>query len=160
MDAERIGANSMNLDPIQRLVLHATRIHHGCREADCPLCTARRDTEVELVRAELTTPHIDFPAPGSCGCRDCIPDAWWLVVCPECGNKRCPRADNHNFACTNSNEPGQTPTLVIPPMGNVEALGADSFEIHNGATRLCILCDAPLSPDWPLNRCFGCNPTP
>lgn len=30
-----------------------------------------------------------------------------MVVCPTCGNKRCPRATNHELACTGSNEPGQ-----------------------------------------------------
>lgn len=36
--------------------------------------------------------------------------AWtsmWMVLCPECGNKRCPKASDHRLACTNSNEPGQ-----------------------------------------------------
>lgn len=30
-----------------------------------------------------------------------------MIVCPTCGNKRCPRATNHRYSCTNSNEPGQ-----------------------------------------------------
>ena len=30
-----------------------------------------------------------------------------MIVCPECGNKRCPHATDHNLPCTNSNEPGQ-----------------------------------------------------
>ncbi len=30
-----------------------------------------------------------------------------MILCPTCGNKRCPRATNHNNPCTNSNEPGQ-----------------------------------------------------
>lgn len=30
-----------------------------------------------------------------------------MVLCPECGNKRCPRASNHELKCTGSNEPGQ-----------------------------------------------------
>ena len=30
-----------------------------------------------------------------------------MIVCPTCGNKRCPRATDHRFTCTNSNEPGQ-----------------------------------------------------
>ena len=30
-----------------------------------------------------------------------------MIVCPECGNKRCPHATDHNMGCTNSNEPGQ-----------------------------------------------------
>ncbi len=30
-----------------------------------------------------------------------------FIVCPDCGNKRCPKATNHALACTNSNESGQ-----------------------------------------------------
>lgn len=30
-----------------------------------------------------------------------------MILCPECGNKRCPHASDHNLACTDSNEPGQ-----------------------------------------------------
>ncbi len=31
-----------------------------------------------------------------------------MVVCPTCGNKRCPKATHHDLTCTNSNEPGQS----------------------------------------------------
>jgi len=30
-----------------------------------------------------------------------------MIVCPKCGNKRCPHASDHDLECTNSNEPGQ-----------------------------------------------------
>lgn len=30
-----------------------------------------------------------------------------IIVCPDCGNKRCPRATNHHQECTGSNDPGQ-----------------------------------------------------
>lgn len=30
-----------------------------------------------------------------------------FIVCPDCGNKRCPRATHHDLACTGSNEPNQ-----------------------------------------------------
>lgn len=41
-----------------------------------------------------------------------VTDAWikyprLLIVCSECGNKRCPKAANHDQDCTGSNEPGQ-----------------------------------------------------
>ncbi|WP_413773464.1 hypothetical protein [Klebsiella sp. K-Nf6] len=45
-----------------------------------------------------------------CWCRACRPVAindMRFVVCPDCGNKRCPRANDHRNACTGSNEPGQ-----------------------------------------------------
>lgn len=31
----------------------------------------------------------------------------FMVVCGTCGNKRCPKAADHNNSCTGSNEPGQ-----------------------------------------------------
>jgi Zn finger protein HypA/HybF involved in hydrogenase expression len=45
-----------------------------------------------------------------CWCHTCRPitmEDMRMVLCPSCGNKRCPRATNHNNACTNSNEPNQ-----------------------------------------------------
>lgn len=30
-----------------------------------------------------------------------------MIVCPTCGNKRCPHASDHDFECTNSNATGQ-----------------------------------------------------
>jgi hypothetical protein len=52
-----------------------------------------------------------------CWCRACNrdtkgPGGWsylatTFVVCPDCGNKRCPKANNHGNVCTGSNAPGQ-----------------------------------------------------
>ena len=45
-----------------------------------------------------------------CGCNQCLPD-WYnmthMVLCPDCGNKRCPKANDHRNACTKSNATGQ-----------------------------------------------------
>jgi len=30
-----------------------------------------------------------------------------MIVCPNCGNKRCPKASDHDLMCTGSNKPGQ-----------------------------------------------------
>jgi hypothetical protein len=30
-----------------------------------------------------------------------------FIVCPSCGNKRCPKATDHNLDCTSCNDPGQ-----------------------------------------------------
>lgn len=30
-----------------------------------------------------------------------------MILCPICGNKRCPKASDHELDCTNSNELGQ-----------------------------------------------------
>ncbi|QDK02603.1 hypothetical protein PP304_gp055 [Gordonia phage Phendrix] len=61
----------------------------------------------------------------NCHCRMCTdvwldimdeldPDGWLrressigMILCPTCGNKRCPHATNHELECTGSNESGQ-----------------------------------------------------
>lgn len=30
-----------------------------------------------------------------------------MILCPKCGNKRCPKASDHRLECTGSNKPGQ-----------------------------------------------------
>ena len=30
-----------------------------------------------------------------------------MFLCPQCGNKRCPRATDHREPCSGSNDPGQ-----------------------------------------------------
>ena len=45
-----------------------------------------------------------------CWCQTCRPitlSDMRMVLCPICGNKRCPKATDHRNACTGSNEPGQ-----------------------------------------------------
>lgn len=53
-----------------------------------------------------------------CWCYDCLDNlldpitmlpvtTHTFIVCPNCGNKRCPKATNHNLECTGSNDPGQ-----------------------------------------------------
>jgi hypothetical protein len=47
---------------------------------------------------------------GACWCETCRPitmDDMRMILCPTCGNKRCPHATDHRNACTGSNEPGQ-----------------------------------------------------
>ena len=49
-------------------------------------------------------------APAKCWCLTCRPQSladMRFVVCPTCGNKRCPKANNHQHECSGSNEPGQ-----------------------------------------------------
>lgn len=52
----------------------------------------------------------NYPGIPDCWCRTCRPvvlNDMRFVVCHDCGNKRCPRANDHRNACTGSNEPGQ-----------------------------------------------------
>lgn len=50
------------------------------------------------------------PVIPECSCHACRPVTFAdsrFVVCPDCGNKRCPHANDHRNACTGSNQPGQ-----------------------------------------------------
>ena len=38
-----------------------------------------------------------------------------MIVCPDCGNKRCPKASNHRHQCTGSNEPNQRGSIYNTP---------------------------------------------
>lgn len=44
-------------------------------------------------------------------CERCLANPFgarlWMIVCPNCGNKRCPKARDCRNACTGSNEVGQ-----------------------------------------------------
>lgn len=61
-----------------------------------------------------------------CWCHTCNPIDWtkpetvFMRLCPECGNKRCPKATDHNNACTHSNDPGQ--------IGSVYGIMADPWD--------------------------------
>lgn len=64
---------------------------------------------VELGRFQEAVSGNSPVIPG-CSCLTCRPLTFSdsrFVVCPECGNKRCPHANDHRNACTGSNEPGQ-----------------------------------------------------
>ncbi|EPN1400934.1 hypothetical protein [Klebsiella pneumoniae] len=78
-------------------------IDHGYRpECECSGCKA-----TARICAELSA---NSPANPDCWCRTCRPvvlNDMRFVVCPDCGNKRCPRANDHRNSCTGSNEPGQ-----------------------------------------------------
>jgi hypothetical protein len=48
------------------------------------------------------------------------------ILCPQCGNKRCPKASDHDLACTGSNEPGQ-PGSVYGPQHTLHGLCPSEF---------------------------------
>lgn len=67
----------------------------------------------------MTNHSVMDPPPGACWCRRCedarlegksIVEQILLrrfIVCPDCGNKRCPKATQHDLPCGNSNDSGQ-----------------------------------------------------
>ncbi|MCC8231863.1 hypothetical protein [Enterobacter mori] len=83
-----------------------------------PVTTANKLRDaVEIIRnsgkeidAEKILAERDALNAPDCWCRTCRPvtiSDMRFVVCPECGSKRCPHANDHRHACTGSNEPGQ-----------------------------------------------------
>ena len=72
----------------------------------------------DLVLRHRGSRFIVFTPGDDCSCQACT-DALaefldpvtamqsFMVLCADCGNKRCPKAANHENACTGSNEPGQ-----------------------------------------------------
>jgi len=73
-------------------------------------CIAEKhpNSEFGVVYIEV---DINFPFKSGCPCRHCqkvdVYGERWMILCPECGNKRCPKASHHGWDCTNSNATGQ-----------------------------------------------------
>lgn len=87
------------------------------------LATRHPDAIMLTFNSKMVIADREFADVAACGCarcdeaarmakRECDGD-WvsyisrFMILCPECGNKRCPRATSHELACTGSNEPGQ-----------------------------------------------------
>lgn len=75
-----------------------------------------------LVNGDFEVVPLDDPAflqfqKNRCHCHKCRPircddpTTMFMRLCPECGNKRCPKASDHELACTNSNEPNQAGSI-------------------------------------------------
>lgn len=62
-----------------------------------------------------------------------------MIVCPRCGNKRCPKAVDHTHACTNSNDVGQVGApgedAVIPPPIVFERVRQDRLQALEAVAR-------------------------
>lgn len=87
------------------------------RLAEFALETAEQHGK-DLVMRQHGPRFIVFTPGRDCGCQACIDELaqfldpatalqTGMVLCAECGNKRCPRAASHDNACTRSNTPGQ-----------------------------------------------------
>ena len=79
----------------------------GCKLRDA--VETIRNSGIAIDAEKILAERDALNAP-DCWCRTCRPvtiSDMRFVVCPECGNKRCPHANDHRNACTGSNEPGQ-----------------------------------------------------
>lgn len=88
-------------------------VFEACRAAMQSFGNSEQLDEVGSWNNHMNTPTAqagNSPVTPDGWCRACRPvtmSDMRFVVCPECGNKRCPHANDHNNACTGSNEPGQ-----------------------------------------------------
>lgn len=85
------------------------------------------------------------PVEEPCGCRVCVNNyanaleaqgrglealtarTGSFIMCPDCGNKRCPKATFHGHECTKSNAPGQQGSLYGFPHEKGTCTGCDEF---------------------------------
>lgn len=82
----------------------------GLKEFAAVLQGAKSGERLGAEFEESLTDLIDAEMEPTCWCLTCRPVTMTdmrFVVCPKCGNKRCPHANDHRNACTGSNEPGQ-----------------------------------------------------
>lgn len=84
-----------------------------CADSKCTVYEVRR---VQISIDEVLGQETKVTTANECWCRICNNDRLFnglpwastrMIVCPDCGNKRCPKATNHTNACTQSNESGQ-----------------------------------------------------
>lgn len=77
----------------------------------------------EVVIRQYGTHIVAFTEGEMCSCSECqdridevigsLYPMRGMIVCTTCGNKRCPHAKSHRYACTGSNEAGQV-AVPIP----------------------------------------------
>jgi len=99
--------------------------HENIQARDQVLLRQRAALAAQGLTFEAPAPHPAGPAGAhlaqlvgdACACRSCLrardarDAAGWpilmgtMVVCMQCGNKRCPHAESHESACTGSNQP-------------------------------------------------------
>ena len=66
--------------------------------------------EIRLEQIDQLDKAISLWRKNKCWCHTCRPNNLGdmrMILCPNCGNKRCPKATDHRNECTNSNDPGQ-----------------------------------------------------
>jgi hypothetical protein len=93
-------------------------------ETDKPLHWKARELQDEVIKLIDTTPPAPQSVPVKCWCHKCnehntvngLPFSMTqMILCPECGNKRCPKASDHQLDCTGSNEPNQPGSVYTAP---------------------------------------------
>ncbi|MEP8781775.1 hypothetical protein ABKV49_25665 [Enterobacter ludwigii] len=97
------------LQPISEYDAMCAAMLQGAENAESR-CTIKTAPPLDSLTKNAESRCGNSPVIPDCSCRTCRPVTFSdsrFVVCPECGNKRCPHANDHRNACTGSNEPGQ-----------------------------------------------------
>jgi hypothetical protein len=78
-----------------------------------------------------------------------------LVVCQNCGNKRCPKVGDHRFQCSGSNDVGQVGILeesLKPPAAEIKPKGCHwiyrQLDTPTETVRTCMTCQTSYRPYW------------
>lgn len=115
-------------------------VFEACRAAMQSFGNSEQLDEVGSWNNHMNTPTAqagNSPVTPDGWCRACRPvtmSDMRFVVCPECGNKRCPHANDHNNACTGSNEPGQVGSAYpAAPQQEVKAALKHGMQRYAGA---------------------------
>ena len=115
------------------------------------------------VEADRASRQPAASAEPECWCETCRPitlDDMRMVLCPICGNKRCPHATDHRNACTGSNEPGQ-PGSSYGPRATPVAQDPYAYEYGrsngDGTYSVVIERGQPRQPveDWPVKPLYA-----
>lgn len=106
--AQPVAVPDVLLSAMEEVLRISDRDHeawHRARDGIAAYRAAMLSAEPVSQPYKLNSPEIP-----DCWCRTCRPVSMTdmrFVVCPDCGNKRCPRANDHRNACSGSNEPWQ-----------------------------------------------------
>ncbi len=96
--------------------------------------------EFNAIKKAIMNDRLTLVEDSGCGaCYECLKDTTVngiptpmtrMILCPTCGNKRCPKATDHRNECTVSNEPGQPGSRY--PKFNLSELPAAKLWVHPG----------------------------
>lgn len=96
-----------------RGTIKGLKMTSSCMTPMAPRCEVTTKSNEEVRRLWEATLGLDNVLK-TCWCFQCLDDPSMgllnptmvrMIVCPQCGNKRCPRATSHDNACSGSNEP-------------------------------------------------------
>jgi hypothetical protein len=78
-----------------------------------------RDAAIEAGKKAIAELESQEPVTRYC-CHSCFKTSGGvmldrMIVCPTCGNKRCPKASDHTLQCTNSNDLNQVGSIYTHP---------------------------------------------